>query len=113
MKSGKLGINGLGRIGKLSIWQHVGRKEFSEILVNIGRQVGTSLNDAARFIEKDSTYGTLQNYLYGYKAGRLIENLTIFIYNLPDFFYYALTFLILWAVLKILDIHAAKSSSIT
>ena len=75
MKSGRLGINGLGRIGKLSIWQHVGRKDFSEIVVNIGRRVGTSLDDVARFIEKDSTYGTLQNYLYGYKAGRLIENL--------------------------------------
>jgi glyceraldehyde 3-phosphate dehydrogenase len=44
-------------------------------VVNIGRPVGTSLDDVARFIEKDSTYGTLQNYLYGYKAGRLIENL--------------------------------------
>jgi len=75
MKSRRLGINGLGRIGKLSIWQHVGRKDFSEIVVNIGRPVGTSLEDVAMFIEKDSTYGTLHNYLYGYKAGRLIENL--------------------------------------
>jgi glyceraldehyde 3-phosphate dehydrogenase len=75
MKSGKLGINGLGRIGKLSIWQHVERKAFSEIVVNIGRPAGTSLDDVARFIEKDSTYGTLHNYLYGYRAGRLIENL--------------------------------------
>jgi glyceraldehyde 3-phosphate dehydrogenase len=75
MKSGRLGINGLGRIGKLSIWQHVGRKEFPEIVVNMGRPIGTSLDDVARFIEKDTTYGTIQNYLYGYKAGRLIENL--------------------------------------
>jgi len=75
MKGGKLGINGLGRIGKLSIWQHVGRKSFSEIVVNIGRMVGTGLEDVARFIEKDSTYGTVHNYLYGYRAGRLIEDL--------------------------------------
>ena len=75
MKSGRLGINGLGRIGKLSIWQHVGRKDFPELVVNIGRQVGTSLDNVARFIEKDSTYGSLHNYLYGFKAGRLIENL--------------------------------------
>ena len=75
MKSGNLGINGLGRIGKLSIWQHVERKAFSGIVVNIGRPAGTSLDDVARFIEKDSTYGTVHNYLYGYKAGRLIENL--------------------------------------
>ena len=75
MKGGKLGINGLGRIGKLSIWQHVERKTFPGIVVNTGRPVGTSLEDVARFIEKDSTYGTMHNYLYGYKASRLIENL--------------------------------------
>jgi len=75
MKKGRLGINGLGRIGKLSIWQHVGRKDFPELVVNIGRPVGTSLENVARFIEKDSTYGTLHNYLYGYKSGRLIEKL--------------------------------------
>jgi len=75
MKGGKLGINGLGRIGKLSIWQHVGRKTFSEIVINPGRPVGTSLEDVASFIEKDSSYGTMHNYLYGYTAGRLIENL--------------------------------------
>ncbi len=75
MKQGSLGINGLGRIAKLSIWHHVGRKSFSEIVVNIGRAVGTSLEDVARFIEKDSTYGTLHNYIHGYKAGRVIENL--------------------------------------
>lgn len=75
MKHGALGINGLGRIAKLSIWQHVGRKTFSEIVVNIGRPVGTGLEDVAGFVEKDSTYGTLHNYLHGYKAGRVIENL--------------------------------------
>ena len=75
MKHGVLGINGLGRIAKLSIWQHVGRKSFSGIVVNIGRGVGTGLEDVATFIEKDSTYGTLHNYLHGFKAGRAIENL--------------------------------------
>lgn len=75
MKHGHLGINGLGRIAKLSIWQHLARKSFSEIVVNIGRAVGTGLEDVARFIEKDSTYGTLHNYLYGHKAGRIIGNL--------------------------------------
>lgn len=71
----KLGINGLGRIGKLSIWHHVGRKYFSEIIANIGRNVGQSLEDLAASIERDSTYGRLGSYLYGYKGGRLIENL--------------------------------------
>ncbi len=75
MKQGALGINGLGRIAKLSIWQHIGRKNFSGIVVNIGRQVGTSLEDVAGFIEKDSSYGTLHNYIGGFKANRIIENL--------------------------------------
>lgn len=71
----KLGINGLGRIGKLSVWHHAGRKHFSEIVVNIGREVGQGLNDLAAAIERDSTYGKLSNYLYGFKGGRVIENL--------------------------------------
>lgn len=71
----KLGINGLGRISKLSIWHHVERKYFSELVVNIGREVGTSLGDIAHFIENDSTYGALHNYLYGARAKRCIEQL--------------------------------------
>lgn len=71
----KLGINGLGRIAKLSIWHHVERRYFSELVVNIGREVGTSLADIAHFIEKDSTYGALHNYLYGCRAQRVIEEL--------------------------------------
>ncbi len=71
----KLGINGLGRIGKLTLWYHVGRKYFNEIVVNVGREVGTSFSDIANYIEKDSTYGWLPVYLYGYKSKRVIENL--------------------------------------
>jgi glyceraldehyde 3-phosphate dehydrogenase len=71
----KLGINGLGRIAKLSIWHQVERKYFSEIVVNIGREVGTRLADIAHFLEKDSTYGALHNYLYGVRASRCIEEL--------------------------------------
>jgi glyceraldehyde 3-phosphate dehydrogenase len=71
----KLGINGLGRIGKLSLWHHVGRKRFDGIVANIGREVGTGLQDLAEAIEKDSTYGRLGNYLHGFKGGRVIENL--------------------------------------
>jgi glyceraldehyde 3-phosphate dehydrogenase len=70
-----LGINGLGRIGKLSLWHHIGRKHFSGVVVNIGRKAGTSLEDIALYIEKDSTYGTLHNYLYGYRSRRVIEDL--------------------------------------
>ncbi len=71
----KLGINGLGRIGKLSLWHHVSRQFFSEIVVNLGRQVGTGLEDIASTIEKDSSYGRLATYLHGHRGGRVIENL--------------------------------------
>jgi len=72
----KLGINGLGRIGKLSLWHHVGRKHFSELVINVGREVGTGLQDIAASIEKDSSYGRLNAYLYGgCKTCQVIENL--------------------------------------
>jgi len=71
----KLGINGFGRIGKLTLWHHIARKYFDEIVVNVGREVGTSFSDIASYIEKDSTYGWLPVYLYGHKGKRVIENL--------------------------------------
>ena len=71
----KLGINGLGRIGKLSLWHHVARKHFSGVVVNIGREVGRNLTDLAAMLEKDSTYGRLGSYLYGHKCPRVIEEL--------------------------------------
>jgi len=71
----KLGINGLGRIGKLTLWNHVANRNFSEIVVNIGRQAGKSLADVAAYIERDSTYGRLSTYLHGYKGGVTVENL--------------------------------------
>jgi glyceraldehyde 3-phosphate dehydrogenase len=70
-----LGINGLGRIGKLTLWHHVGRKYFSEIVVNMGRRVGSSIADLAQYIEKDSTYGSLHTYLYGHRSKRFITDL--------------------------------------
>jgi glyceraldehyde 3-phosphate dehydrogenase len=71
----KLGINGLGRIGKLTLWHHVSRQNFSGIVVNIGRKVGRGLHDLASAIERDSTYGRLGVFLYGNKCSRIIENL--------------------------------------
>ncbi len=71
----KLGINGLGRIAKLSIWHHVERQYFSELFVNIGRNVGTSLHDLAHFVERDSTYGALHHFIHGCRAKRVIEEL--------------------------------------
>jgi glyceraldehyde 3-phosphate dehydrogenase len=71
----KLGVNGLGRIGKLTVWHHIARKYFDEIVVNIGRKAGTSLNDIAHYIERDSTYGLLHGFLYGSQSASLISDL--------------------------------------
>ncbi|UCE57208.1 MAG: glyceraldehyde-3-phosphate dehydrogenase [Desulfobacterales bacterium] len=71
----KLGVNGFGRIGKLTVWHHVADKFFDEIVVNIGRQSGTSLEDIAHYAERDSTYGWLHGYLYGHKAQPVIRDL--------------------------------------
>jgi len=68
-----LGINGLGRIGKLTLWHHLARKYFQEIVVNTGREVGTGLEAIAQRIETDTTYGPIHRFLYGIKANRFIE----------------------------------------
>ena len=70
-----LGINGLGRIGKLTLWHHVGRKFFNEIVVNIGREAGKSLEDIAHYIERDSIYGALHGFLYGCYSKPVIKAL--------------------------------------
>ncbi len=72
----KLGINGLGRIGKLTLWHHVGRKFFKQIVVNLGRPAGRSLHDIAyHYIERDSTYGRLGGYLYGFRSKPVISDI--------------------------------------
>ncbi len=71
----KLGINSMGRIGKLTLWHHLARQHFSEIVVNVGRDVGLNLTDLAQSIDKDSAYGRLGSFLHGFNGGRVIENL--------------------------------------
>jgi glyceraldehyde 3-phosphate dehydrogenase len=63
-----LGINGLGRIGKLSVWHHVARRYFGRLVVNVGRDVGTDLNALCAVIEKDSSYGAMHRFLHGVNA---------------------------------------------
>ena len=70
-----LGVNGFGRIGKLTVWHHVARKYFDEIVVNIGRQAGVSLADIAHYVERDSTYGWLHGYLYGHMGQPVVGDL--------------------------------------
>ena len=68
-----LGINGLGRIGKLTLWHHISRKFFEEIIINIGRNAGTSFHDLVHYVERDSTYGSLHGFLYGNSAKPVID----------------------------------------
>ena len=68
-----LGINGLGRIGKLTLWHHAGRKYFDRIIINTGREVGKSFEDLIHYIERDSTYGKLDSFLFGYQAKPVIS----------------------------------------
>jgi len=68
-----IGINGLGRVGKLTLWNHLARKYFQEIVVNTGREIGTGLQTITQRIETDSTYGPIHRFLYGIKGERLIE----------------------------------------
>ncbi|HCY84258.1 MAG TPA: glyceraldehyde-3-phosphate dehydrogenase, partial [Desulfobacteraceae bacterium] len=69
-----LGINGLGRIGKLSLWHHAGRKYFDEIVINVGRKVGTAMEDIIHYIERDSSYGRLEAFLNGYQGKPVITD---------------------------------------
>ncbi|MBN1327724.1 MAG: glyceraldehyde-3-phosphate dehydrogenase [Candidatus Cloacimonetes bacterium] len=63
-----LGINGLGRIGKLSLWYHLLNRKFDGLVINVGREVGKSLDHLVESISSDSTYGTLSHFLFGYSG---------------------------------------------
>ena len=53
----------------------MGRKYFDEIVVNLGRKIGRSLDDIAHYAERDSTYGSLHGFLHGYRAEPVISDL--------------------------------------
>lgn len=63
-----LGINGSGRIGKLTLWNHLLNRHFGGIVVNVGRGVGKNLEALIHNLENDSTYGSLTNFLYGHSG---------------------------------------------
>lgn len=63
-----LGINGLGRIGKLVLWNQLIEKHFDGYVVSIGRTAGKDINDLIDFILNDSTYGSLDRFMYGYSG---------------------------------------------
>ncbi|MCB5250018.1 MAG: glyceraldehyde 3-phosphate dehydrogenase NAD-binding domain-containing protein [Candidatus Cloacimonadales bacterium] len=61
-----LGINSLGRIGKLTLWNHLQMNYFDSFVINCGREVGKKLDDLIQVIETDSTYGSIHRFLRGY-----------------------------------------------
>ena len=63
-----VGVNGLGRIGKLTVWYEVASRRFDRIVVNTGRQVGRGLDDLVHYLEHDSTYGSLGRFLHGFSG---------------------------------------------
>lgn len=68
MSSRVLGINALGRIGKLTLWYHLDRGTFDSFVMNAGRNVGQSLDAVGQYLCKDSTYGPLYRYLLGHNG---------------------------------------------
>jgi glyceraldehyde 3-phosphate dehydrogenase len=73
MGRNNLGINGAGRIGKLTLWHHLQRDYFPGIVINFGRQVGCGLEDAIQSLSSDSTYGPVEKFLFGVNAKREIS----------------------------------------
>ena len=71
-----LGINSLGRIGKLMLWHQLAERNFDGIVINTGRDVGKKIDDVIQVLETDSTYGSLSSFLYGVK-GKKVEIKTI------------------------------------
>ena len=60
-----LGINGLGRIGKLTLWEQLRTRKFDGVVINVGREVGRSAEALLQTLCSDSTYGRVEHFLYG------------------------------------------------
>jgi glyceraldehyde 3-phosphate dehydrogenase len=63
-----LGINSLGRIGKLTLWNQLLTRNFDGVVINLGRKSGKNPDDLIQSLGTDSTYGNLDLFLYGQKA---------------------------------------------
>ena len=69
-----LGINGAGRIGKLTLWHHLLSRKFDGIVLNVGREVGKSLEDLVQALTTDSTYGSLSLFLYYIQSALMLPD---------------------------------------
>lgn len=63
-----LGINGIGRIGKLTLWNHLNMKHFDGVVINAGREIGKSMEDVMHYLSTDSTYGSIDRFMYGFSG---------------------------------------------
>jgi glyceraldehyde 3-phosphate dehydrogenase len=68
-----VGINGIGRIGKLLAWIMSTKDDLSEIVISTGRKTGKSLDDFATYMTYDSTYGPYSRFLFGFQKDNAYE----------------------------------------
>jgi glyceraldehyde 3-phosphate dehydrogenase len=68
-----VGINGIGRIGKLLTWLMSSKEDLEEIVISTGRKTGKSLDDLATYLGYDSTYGPYARFISGFRRERAIE----------------------------------------
>ena len=54
------------------LWNQLINRNFDGVVVNLGREVGKKPEDIIATLESDSTYGRLDNFLYGH-TGRKAE----------------------------------------
>lgn len=68
-----VGINGIGRIGKLLAWVLSSREGLERIVISTGRKSGRSIEDLATYLSYDSTYGPYARFLSGFRREEAIE----------------------------------------
>ena len=61
-----IGINGIGRIGKLLLWLVSSGGRWEEAVISTGRSVGKGLEDLASYLAYDSTYGPYERFFFGF-----------------------------------------------
>jgi len=68
-----IGINGIGRVGKLLAWMLSLKKKQEEIVISTGRKIGRDLEDLATYLTYDSTYGNYKNVAFGLQGKEIVE----------------------------------------
>ncbi len=68
-----VGINGIGRIGKLLTWIMSAMENLDEIVISTGRKIGKSPEDLATYLAFDSTYGPYARFMFGCRKEQALE----------------------------------------